>query len=100
MTRRADTAGGVGYGCLATLALAGGLGGAAGVFLGIARFVRARDARLESGADAAVFLGGLEGAVVLVAVGALAFLVGATAGVVLLKELGDDSAARERGPVR
>src|SRR5690606_4496763 len=68
MSRRADTVGGAGYGCLATLALAGGLGGTAAVLVGIARFVRARDARLESGADAAVFLGGLEGAVVLVAV--------------------------------
>lgn len=100
VTRRADTTGGAGYGCLATLALAGALGGAAATFLGIARFVRARDARLESGADAALFLGGLEGAVMLVAAGALAFLVGAAAAVVLLKELGDDAAARERGPVR
>ncbi len=92
--------GAAGYGCLLILTLAGGLGGVAAVFWGVARFLRAREERLASGEDAAALLSGLEGAVAWVGLGVLALLVGGVALVVLLKELSDDAQQRGRGPVR
>ena len=89
-----------GYGCLVTLALAGFIGGSGLVFLGVSAVVKASGGELHSGADANAFVNSLEVAVALVGFGALGLLVGSVASVVLLKELGDESDRRVRGPVR
>ena len=56
--------------------------------------------RVAPGAEASRLVETLEGAVALCGVGALGFLIAFAAGVVLLKELADESARRARGPVR
>ena len=97
---RSDLLGLGGYGCLMTLSLAGFIGGSGLVFLGVSALLKASREQLRSGEDAYALVGSLEGAVALVGFGALALLVGCVASVVLLKELGDESSRRERGPVR
>ena len=94
---RDDAVGLAGYGCLITLALAGGLGGTALLMLGIGRVVGAGRMPVQSGAEARELSLSLEWAVALCGFGALALLIGAVAGVVLLKELSDDASRRERG---
>lgn len=97
---RDDRYGLAGYGCLTTLVVLGFGGGCLAFFLGISSFVAASKETLTDGRDADRFLGTLEGTVVLCAVGVLALLVGFVSSVVLLKELGDDSSRRARGPLR
>lgn len=96
----ADRVGLAGYGCLVTLALAGGLGGAGLLLAGIGTYARSVGRKLADVGEAHELAGTLERAVVLCGFGALALLVGVVATVVLLKELGDDAARAERGPVR
>lgn len=88
-----------GFGCLAALLLAGALGGTAAAFLGVARIVRGSEVELESARDAHALALSLEGAVALCGVGSLGILVAVVAAILLLKELGDASARRRRGPI-
>jgi len=97
---RSDRFGLAGYGCLVGLLAGGLLGGAALVFLGVAGIVRGSGSELASAREAWQLQVELETALVLVAAGCLGLLVGVVAGVVLLKELGDEAARRERGPLR
>lgn len=97
---RRDRLGLAGYGCLAALALVGGLGGGGLLLAGVGLYVGATGRRLESVREASELAGTLERAVALCGFGALLLLVGVVAVVVLLKELGDDAARAERGPVR
>lgn len=94
-----DGLGALGYGCLATLLLGGGAGGLAAGFLGVAAVVRGARADVDSAAEARALFAGLEGALALCALGALLLLIACIAGVVLLKELGDDTARARRGAI-
>lgn len=97
---RSDVLGLSGYGCLITLVLSGFLGGSTLAFLGVSALLKASEGELRSGEEAHALIGSLEGAVALVGFGCLGLLVGFVSSVVLLKELGDESSRRERGPVR
>ena len=98
--KRSDRAGLAGYGCLVGL-LAGGLGGGCLlVFMGIATLMRARTEDLGSTDEAWALVDSLEGAVALCGAGALALLIGIVSGVVLLKEMADETERHHRGPVR
>ena len=94
---QAQRAGMAGYGCLMTLLLGAFCGGCLLMFLGVSSFMAAQRQAPRTMGDAQDFLGTLEGSLVLCALGALAFLVAVTSGVVLLKELGDDAARQRRG---
>ena len=90
-----------GYGCLLTLVVSGLCGGGLLLVLGVGRVVGAGQGPApEGGAEAQALVGSLETAVAMCGAGALALLVATVAGVVLLKELGDDAARRQRGPMR
>jgi hypothetical protein len=88
-----------GYACLGLIAATGWLGGLALVMAGLAVYMRAASLRVERMDDARDLTAALEQAVALCGFAALALLVGIVASVVLVKELGDDAARAERGPV-
>lgn len=94
-----EGAGLVGLGCLAGLLAVGAGGGGAALFLGVSRIVRGSLTPLESVREAHALAISLETAVVLCAVGALGVLLGGVALVLILKELSDQSARRQRGPI-
>lgn len=96
----ADKAGAAGYSCLVAVA-AGGFVGAAGLgLLALRAFFLARVAPVEQPGGPLSFLQGLEAAVALTGTAAVLAVVGTVAAVVLLKEMGDEEAARRRGPIR
>jgi hypothetical protein len=97
---RRDRVGLAGYGCLVAASVACGLGGVASGFLGLAALVRGSQGTLRHAEDAHALGLSLERAVGLVGLGALLVLIAIVCAVVLVKELGDDSARRERGAVR
>jgi NhaP-type Na+/H+ or K+/H+ antiporter len=88
-----------GYGCLLALLVGGAVSGALLGFLGIARIVRGSQEQLESGADAVALTFSLETAVFLIGSGTLLFLIAFVAGVVLAKDLLDESERARRGPL-
>ena len=88
-----------GISCLATLLLGGAVGGSAAVFLGIARIVQGTSEELADTTAARALALSLEGAVVLIAFGALGILLAGVAALLLFKELSDAVARRRRGPV-
>ena len=96
----ADQAGIAGYGCLTALVLAGFVGGSSLIFFGVSALMAARGETLESARDAGALVDSLEGAVAISGAGALGLLIGFVSAVVLLKELSDDAARRQRGAVR
>lgn len=71
-----------------------------GFGLGLASFFRAQGTALEEAGEAPAFLSTLEGAVAWCGLGSLGLLIAFGSVVILLKELGDESARRRRGDVR
>ena len=84
---------------MGTIALGLGLG-LLGFGLGLAAFFAAQRASLAEVRQAPGFLAGLESAVAWCGLGSLGLLIATGALVILLKELGDESARRERGDLR
>ena len=70
------------------------------MFLGVTTLIKGGREPLESTTAAVELLSSLEGALAISAAGAVLLLIGLVASVVLLKALSDDTARRQRGPIR
>lgn len=89
-----------GAGCL-VVGIALGLAlGLVGFGLGLSAFFAAQQETLRGADQAQGFLAGLESSVAWCGLGSLGLLIATGALVILLKELGDETARRERGDLR
>ncbi|MGE0713273.1 MAG: hypothetical protein AB7N76_35485 [Planctomycetota bacterium] len=88
-----------GYGCLVAAVLGGGALALGGALAGLASYFRAQQATAAQVRETGAFLGTLEAAVAWCGAGALGLLVATGALVILLKEMADDTARKQRGDV-
>lgn len=100
-TPRAQEGGSVlaGLGCLVGALCLGSALALAGFLLGLASYFRAQATVLEDVNDTAGYLDTLEAAVAWCGLGALGSLVATGALILILKELADESARKQRGAV-
>jgi hypothetical protein len=88
-----------GYGCLVTSSLLGGVVSALGFFLGLSSYFAAQQASLSEVRETSTYLSTLESAVAWSGLGAVGALVGFGSLILLVKELSEDSARKQRGAV-
>lgn len=100
-TPRAQEGGSVlaGLGCLIGALCLGLAVAAAGFLLGLASYFRAQATVLQDVSDTAGYLNTLEAAVAWCGLGALGSLVATGSLILILKELADESARKQRGAV-